>query len=310
MKITTLSIVIPVYNEAHNILPMRQALRDVWEKLSGYVPEIIFVDDGSVDLTWETIVRLAEEDKTVEGVRLARNFGKEAAIEAGLKKAKGEAVIIMDGDLQHPPELIPALVEKWKEGKDIVRAVHPRAPHTNPLKRVRSALFYSFFNSISDTKITPGSSDFCLLSKRVVQELSILSEKQKFHRALSEWVGFPSTSIEYVAHGRASGGSTYTTKKLLTLARNAIVSSSSFPMTLIFLVGCLLSLLGALLVGGLLAYKYFVDFEYIGGAVVLAAFVVFNNGLLLIAFGIMSLYQVATYREVQNRPNFIVQDIV
>ncbi|OGG92940.1 hypothetical protein A2609_01755 [Candidatus Kaiserbacteria bacterium RIFOXYD1_FULL_47_14] len=307
---STLSVVIPVYNEAHNIVPMREALQNVWKLIPEYTLEIVFVDDGSTDETWTHIMALAAEDKIVHGVRFARNFGKEAAIEAGLQKAMGEAIIIIDGDLQHPPELIPELVEKWEDGNDIVRAIHPNPPHRGLIKRTTSGLFYWFFNKISDIPLIPGSSDFCLISKRVADEFIHLPERQKFHRVLTGWIGFPSVSLSYEAKERSQGSSSYTFRSLFSLAKNAIISSSTLPMTVIFIFGCALALFGALLTTGLLAYKYFVDFEYIGGAAVLAAFVIFNNGLLFIAFGIMSLYQVATYREVQNRPSYVVRDTV
>lgn len=310
VKRSIISIVIPVYNEAHNVAPMREALQNVWISIQNYGLEIIFVDDGSTDDTWSKIYALSVTDPTVHGVRFSRNFGKEAAIEAGLKKATGVAVVIMDGDLQHPPELIPELIKKWEAGNDIVRAVHPTPPHRGLVKRATSSLFYWFFNKISDVPLIPGASDFCLISRRVADEFIRLPEKQKFHRVLTGWVGFPSTSLTYEAKERSSGYSAYTFRSLLTLAKNAIISSSTLPMTIIFVLGCLLALFGAILTIGLLAYKYFVDFEYIGGAVVLAAFVIFNNGLLLIAFGTMSLYQVATYREVQNRPSYVVHDTV
>lgn len=306
----TLSIVIPVYNEAHNIVPMRESLKSVWDSLPTYSPEIIFVDDGSMDETWVNITVLAATDQSVRGVRFARNFGKEAAIEAGLKKAQGDAIVVIDGDLQHPPELIPELVALWQAGNDIVRAVHPTPPHTGLIKRATSGLFYWMFNKVSDSSLIPGTSDFCLLSRSVVNEFNLLTEKQKFHRVLTSWIGFSSASLSYKAKERTSGNSTYTLRKLLTLAKNAFISSSTLPMTFIFVLGCFLMVFGALLTVGLLAYKYFVDFEYIGGAAVLAAFVIFNNGLLLIAFGIMSLYQIATYREVQNRPSYIVRDVL
>lgn len=308
--LSTISIIIPVHNEARNIVPMREALRNIWGLVPAYRPEIIFIDDGSDDETWANITTLTAIDTTVHGVRFARNFGKEAGIEAGLKKATGAAMIIIDGDLQQPPELIPELVKKWGDGNDIVRAVHPTPPHRSWFKRATSALFYWFFNKISDIPLIPGTSDFCLISKRVTDEFNQLSERQKFHRVLTEWIGFPSVSISYEARDRSQGSSAYTFRRLLSLAKNAIISSSTLPMTLIFILGCLLALFGTVLTFGLLAYKYFVDFEYIGGAAVLAAFVIFNNGLLLIAFGIMSLYQIATYREVQNRPSYVVREVV
>ena len=308
MKI--ISIVIPVYNEEHNIVPMRKALQNVCGSIPAYNSEIIFIDDGSRDETWTNITTLSVEDSTVHGVRFSRNFGKEAAIEAGLKKAEGAAIIIMDGDLQHPPELIPELVKKWEADNDIVRAIHPAPPHRSILKRATSVIFYWFFNKISNIQLVPGTSDFCLISRRVADEFNHLPEKQKFHRVLTGWVGFPSASLSYEAKERFQGASAYTFRSLFSLAKNAVISSSTLPMTIIFVLGCALVLFGAILTAGLLAYKYFVDYEFIGAASVLAAFVVFNNGLLFIALGVMSLYQVATYREVQNRPSYVVRDTV
>jgi polyisoprenyl-phosphate glycosyltransferase len=214
----------------------------------------------------------------------------------------------MDGDLQHPPELIPELIKKWEAGNDIVRAVHPTPPHRNLLRRATSGIFYWFFNKISDIPMMPGTSDFCLISKRVAEEFTNLPEKQKFHRMLTGWVGFPSTSVSYKANERSKGSSAYTFSSLFSLARNAIISSSTMPMTIIFILGCALAIFGMLVTFGLLAYKYFVDYEFIGAASVLAAFLVLNNGLLLIALGVVSLYVVATYREIQNRPSYIVRD--
>jgi len=307
---STLSIVVPVLNEERNIFPLYEAVIAVWQELPEYAREIIFVDDGSTDGTWNGISSLKRKDASVKGIRFARNFGKESAIEAGLRAASGDAVITIDGDLQHPPELIPKMVHAWKAGNDIVRGHHTTIARHGLGKRATSFLFYRLFNLISDTPIVRGSSDFCLFSRRVVDAFDALPEKQKFHRLLSEWVGFPSASISYEARERGSGRSAYTLTKLFPLARRAIVSSATKPMSAILIIGCILSVLGVVLTFGLLYYKYFVDYEYIGGAVVLAAFVVFNNGLLFIAFGVMSLYQIAIYREVQNRPSYIVRETV
>ena len=305
-----ISIVIPVFNEERNIAAMYRALSSVEERMPQYSFQIIFVDDGSADHTWEAVALLAGAHADVEGIRFTRNFGKEAALEAGFRAAEGDAVIALDGDLQHPPELIPELVAAWQEGNDIVGTRHRNKTHSNIFMRFSSFVFYRLLNYVSDTPIEPGSSDFCLVSRRVADQLNAFPEKQKFHRILTHWVGFRSVSIPYMAGERQGGASVYTPRKLFSLARRAIISSSTLPMTLIFLLGCALALFGGMLTGGLMLYKYFVDWEYIGGAALLAAFIIFNNGLLFIAFGIMSLYQAATYREVQNRPSYIIEERV
>ncbi len=305
---TRITVVIPVYNEGNNVMPVCLAISDVWNDLRQYDRQVIFVDDGSKDDTWSKIVSASKSDHSVKGIRFTRNFGKDAAIEAGLKESSGEAVIVMDGDLQHPPELILEFVKAWKAGNDIIRARNENPPHRSFLKRLSSSLFYRLLNISSETAIAPGSSDFCLMSRRVVNKLNSLTEKGRFYRVLAQWTGFRSISIPYKAKERVNGKSVYTFSKLFSLARAAIVSSSTMPMTVIFLFGCALVLLGTILTTGLLLYKYLIDWEFIGGAVVLAAFVIFNNGILLLAFGIMSLYQIAVYQEVRNRPNFIIQE--
>ena len=180
--------------------------------------------------------------------------------------------------------------------------------HPGLLKRLFSNLFYKFFNLVSDVAIEPGSSDFCLLSRQAVDALNALPEKQKFYRGLTHWAGFQSTTIFYNAVKRTKGKSAYSFRKLFALARTAIISSSTLPMTIIIMLGGFLVFFGAVVTLGLLLYKYFVSWEFIGAASVLGAFIVLNNGLLFVAFGIMSLYQVAIYKEVQNRPSYIIQE--
>lgn len=300
----TISIIVPVYNEVANI-------DFLYRELSTTRPEdeIIFVDDGSWDGTWTKITNIAKDNKLVRGISFTRNFGKEAAIAAGLKVATGEAVIIMDGDGQHPISFIPTLVKEWETGQMIVQARPNQVIHRSWFKRLTSWAFYCLLNLLSDNKLEPRASDFSLLSRTVVNLLNQLPEKQRFHRGLIPWLGLPTQTISYSVEPRHSGQSVYTTKKLLGLARSAIVSSSTMPMTIIFLLGLVLVFLGIVLTGGLLLYKYFVDFEYIGGASILVSFIILNNGILLLALGVISLYQAAIYQGIQNRPSYIVREL-
>ena len=305
-----ISVLIPVFNERQNVPLMHEALVGIWKNLPEYAREIIFIDDGSTDETWQKITAVSEKDNTVKGIRFTRNFGKEAAIEAGLKKASGEAVIVMDGDLQHPTELIPEMIKAWKSENDIVHAKRTATDKESFLKKKCSSLFYRLLNIVSDTSLQSGSSDFYLLSRKAIDKVNSLTEREKFHRVLIHWIGYRSTSIPYKARERINGTSSYTLNRLFLLARKAIISSSTLPMTIIFFFGCLLVVLGVVLTGGLLFYKYFIDWEYIGAAAVLASFIILNNGILMIVFGIMSFYQVAVYHEVQNRPSYIIEDVV
>jgi glycosyltransferase involved in cell wall biosynthesis len=309
MSKPVLTVLIPVFNESRNIEAVAEAVFRVWQGIQDYAPEIIFVDDGSRDATWLEISKaVSARPEAIRGIRFTRNFGKEAAIEAGLREATGEAIVMIDGDLQHPPELIPEFIATWKAGYEVVRAANENPPHKGAFKKLTSSLFYRFLNFVSDTPIEPGSSDFCLISRTVADKLNSLSEREKFHRILTKWTGYKTAVIPYTARDRHAGATVYTTRKLFALARIAVISSSTIPMTAIFVAGVALSAIGILLVLGLLIYKFFVDFEYIGGSIILGAFIILDNGLLLLALGVMSLYQMAMYRTIQNRPTYLVSE--
>ncbi|MCX6715657.1 MAG: glycosyltransferase family 2 protein [Candidatus Taylorbacteria bacterium] len=302
-----ISIIVPVHNEEKNIPLIKAELSDVLAALP-YSHEIIFVNDGSTDNSEQIIESLTKSDARIKSIEFSRNFGHQAAIEAGIKYSTGDAVIMMDGDFQHPPQIIPKLIEKWIGGYDVVNSKRIDNKDISFFKRITSTIFYKLLNSISDIKLESGSADFRLLDKKVIDELKLLTEKQKFYRGLVMWVGFRSTIVEYEVCKRLHGKSSYTFKKMLTLAREGLTSFSMLPMKFIFLIGILLLTAGTFSLSLMLFIKYFIDYDYFSGSAILAMFIVVNNGFVILLMGIISLYQITMFKEIQNRPNFIIKN--
>lgn len=306
-----ISIIIPVYNEEKNIVPIYDELQKVFQPLeTEFVFEIIFVNDGSRDHSWDEIGKLIKSDAKVRGISFSRNFGHQAAIEAGLRYSKGDAAIMMDGDLQHPPEIIPKLIKKWEKGSCIVNTKRLFTEKESFFKKTTSKMFYRFINKISDIHLEDGSADFRLLDRKAVEELTKLKEKDKFYRGLIEWLGFQVASVEYKAKERQNGKSSYTFKKMLNFARIGITSFSMLPMKIIIFIGSFLFLTGSLAFLIMLYYRYFVNSGLFSGSVILAAFIILNNGIIIILIGINSVYQMTMFKELKDRPNYIIEEIV
>jgi len=307
-----ISIIIPSYNEEKNIPVIYRAICDEWEKslADKYDFELIFVDDGSQDNSVKEIEKLVQKDERVRGIIFSRNFGHQAALEAGLKKSKGSAAVVMDGDMQHPPENIPELVQHWESGYSIVNTKRCDSKDISRFKKTTSKMFYKILNSIADINIDSGSADFRLVDRRVVDELNTLTEKDKFYRGLVDWIGFKTSVVEYNAQKRMHGQSSYNFGKMLSLAKTGIISFSMLPMKLILLVGSILFVVGSLLLLFMLYYRFFIDIHQFTGTAILATFIIANNGLILLAMGVMSIYQINMHKELQNRPNYIIDKII
>lgn len=299
-----ISVIIPSFNEGENVGAI---YKEITEFMNGYNYEIIYINDGSKDDSWEKITRLSEKDKRIKGVNFSRNFGHQAAIEAGLKRAKGDAVIMMDGDGQHPPDVIPKLIKKWEEGFEIVNTKRLETEKVSVLKKITSKMFYSLINVLSSTKIEEGSADFRLLDRIAVNEINKLTEKDKFYRGLVNWIGFKRTVVEYKARKRLNGESSYSLKKMIEFARIGITSFSMLPMKIIMMIGLLLFFLGGVLTSFMLFYRWFINPSMFSGTAILVSFIILNNGLLIIVLGIISVYQINMYKQLQNRPNYIVR---
>jgi len=305
-----ISVVIPIFNEECNIPALMSELKKVFLTLPKYRAEFVFVNDGSTDNSWLVIEKLAQESKTIKGISFSRNFGHQAAIEAGIKSAQGEAVIMMDGDLQHPPEVILELIKNWEKGFLIVNTKRISTQKESLFKRATSKFFYWFINKISDIHLDQGSADFRLLDRKAVSELVKFKEKDKFYRGLIKWLGFRVVFVEYQADERKNGKSSYTFRKMMSLAQVGITSFSMLPMKIIIFIGSLLFLGGTAVFSFMLYYKYFVYDGEFSGTAILASFIILNNGIIIILIGINSVYQMTMFKELKNRPNYIIEETV
>ena len=227
-----ISVVVPCYNESEVIGIFYRALRPVLESLADVDHEIVFVDDGSSDDTLAQLNTIAQGDPGVRVCSLSRNFGHQITLTAGLDFAEGDAVIMMDSDLQHPPSLIPALVARWREGADIVSAVRQRTEGESWFKGATSRGFYTLLNALSGTKVPPGAADFCLITARVRQALIDMPERHRFLRGMISWVGFRRVLVPYEAPPRAAGKTKYSLVKMVGLALDAVFSFSAEPLRL------------------------------------------------------------------------------
>ena len=297
--IPTLSVVVPAFNE-ELCLPL------FYEKVSAQLEameitwEILFVNDGSRDNTLEVAKALHAQDSRVKVVHFSRNFGNQVAISAGLDAATGEAVVVMDADLQQPPELLPVMVRLWREeGFQIVHAVRTSYNQkTSFVKRWASALFYKFLNLISDVRLIPGASEFRLLDRRVVDEVKQIHERSRFLRALFQWVGFRSTTIPFQANDRSAGNSSFSSLRLMRLALDGVVSFSTKPLRWIMYLGFFTAIGGFILHG---------QSNAPGWASLIVA-VIFLGGVQLVSLGVIGEYVGRIYTEVKARPLYIVQE--
>jgi polyisoprenyl-phosphate glycosyltransferase len=300
----TLSVVVPVYNEAANVRVLYGRLRRTLAVL-GESSEIIFVNDGSRDDTIAQLAALHRDDSSVKVIDLSRNFGKEAAVTAGIDFAAGEAVVVIDADLQDPPELIPELVAKWREGYDSVCAVRTRRDGESWLKRATAHSFYRVIGKISKTPIPQDTGDFRLMSRRAVEALKTLREQNRFMKGLFAWVGFPQTSVYYVRDPRYAGKTAWNYWKLWNFAVEGITSFSHFPLQLATLFG----LTAALLAFAHGSYVFILTVFYgnpVPGYPSLMVAILFLGGVQLICLGIIGEYLARTYSESKRRPLYFV----
>lgn len=299
------SIIIPVHNEKDNVSVMAKAIKRVFADLD-YRYNLIFVDDGSSDLTLHEIKKLAIQDKHIRYVSFSRNFGHQAAIKAGLDKADGDCVITLDGDMQHPPQLIPQLLEKWEEGYDMVYTVRKEDKKLPFTKRVTSNLFYRIINRLSDIKIEKGAADFRLMNRNVVDVLKNLQEFEPFFRGLVKWAGFKQVAIEYHPDQRKSGESKYTSKKMIKFALQGITSFSIRPLYAAIYIGFLCAAFSTLYIPYAI-YSYYFGYTISGWTSVIVI-IVFFGGLQLMILGIIGIYLGKLFMQNKHRPIYIVKE--
>lgn len=299
-----LCVVTPCYNEEEVIEKFYEALKPVLNSLRGLNHRIIFVDDGSRDATLAKLNALGARDPAVHVYALSRNFGHQIALTAGLDVARGDAVIMMDSDLQHPPGLIPDMVRQWREGNDVVSAVRQATERSGRFKESSSAVFYWLINFLSDTNIVRGAADFCLLSRPAHRALRRLPERHRFLRGMVSWVGFKRAFVFFDAPDRAAGRSKYTLFKMLQLAFNATFSFSVTPIRLATQLGLITILLSLLYLIFILTC-YFLGWNLAPGWASIIFLVTFLGGVQLAFVGILGEYIARIFEEVKRRPLYL-----
>lgn len=299
------SIVIPIYNEEENLPELQARLIAATAHLDQPF-EVILVDDGSKDRSYELMSRIHQQDPRFKIVRLSRNFGHQVAISAGMDSVSGDATLILDGDLQDPPELIASLVAKWKEGFEVVYAIRTKRKE-GLLKRFAYALFYRFLRKVSAIEIPLDSGDFCLMDKRVVNAVQSLPERMRFVRGLRSWVGFRQVGVPYERDHRFAGASKYTFRMLLGFAYDGIFSHTTAPLRVSVYIGFIIALFA--IMGGM-----FVIYEKLSHDIPIAGWsstivvITFLGGIGLFTLGIIGEYISRIYEEVKQRPLYIVRE--
>lgn len=295
-----LSIIIPVYNEAESIIPLYNEVNTICKK--DY--EIIFVDDGSTDNTIRSIQSIAAQNNQCKCISLSRNFGHQNALMAGMEYAKGDYIIMMDGDLQHPPAMIPAMLEKLEQGFDIVLTKRNKTVNTGWVKKVTASIFYSFINCISDTKIEEGVADFKAFNRKVLDSVLQFKERELFLRGIFSWIGYQSTTITFDAPGRQFGKTKYSFSKMLRLALKGTTSFSFKPLRIALLIGSIISL--AAFAFGIFALVAYYKGNTVPGWASLIIAIMFLGGTQLLAIGLMGEYIASLFTETKHRPLYLV----
>ncbi|MEV7194733.1 glycosyltransferase family 2 protein [Streptomyces sp. NPDC093510] len=289
-----ISIVVPCYNEAEVLLHTHERLSAAADKLDAGHTEIVYVDDGSADDTWKILLSLAQQDDRVRAIRLSRNFGHQAACLAGLRSAGGDAVVVIDADLQDPPELIPEMVGLWRDGWAVVSAKRRRRAGETAFKKASAYVFYRLLNALSDHPLALDTGDFRLLDRAVVRGLADLDDRNLFLRGAISWFGHPETSIEYDRDPRFAGESKYTLRKMLALSRRGMLAGSVAPLRVTSYAGV------SALVGGLALSSV----RRTPGPLTRSC----GFAIQALALGVLGEYLHAVLRQVQNRPDYIIEE--
>lgn len=303
------SVVVPVFNEARCLEALHDRLTAVLDSIGCHHREFVFVDDGSRDASFAVLSGLAQRDSNVRAIRFARNFGKEAAMAAGLRAATGDVVVLMDADLQHPPELIPEMIGRWERGAQMVTAVR-RSRDGDPLsRRLLSRGFYYFFRAMCEVNIPEGAGDFRLFDRRVVDAINSLSERNRFMKGITSWVGFRQEEVDFEVASRAAGVSSFNLLRLLRYAIDGLSSFSMVPLRVWSLVGFFLAvvsgLYGLYLIGEVMVFGVRTP-----GFPTIMVSMLFVSGVQLISLGAIGEYVGRIFTEVKQRPLYLIADEV
>jgi len=301
-----LSIVAPVYNEAGIVDELVRRLHGALGEVGSY--ELVIVDDSSTDETWGRLLALAATDPRLRLVRLSRNFGHQVALTAGMDAARGDAIVTLDGDLQDPPELIPTLVARWREGYDVVYAVRTEREGESFFKRGTAAGFYWLLRKVAHVEIPAQAGDFRLLSRRASRALAQMPERARFLRGMSSWIGYRQIGVPYRRDARHVGDTKYPTRKMVRFATDAITSFSSAPLRLVSSIG----LVFVVFCAGYLAYTVYVKAftnEAVQGWTTVVVLVLLLGGVQLVSLGIVGTYIARIFDESKRRPLYLVDEV-
>ncbi len=298
-----LTIVVPAFNEEQSVEPMWQRLSAALEGVvAGF--EVVFVDDGSGDGTWSAVERLAAVDPRVRGLRFARNFGHQSAVTAGIDHARGRAVVIIDADLQDPPEVIPEMVARWREGHDVVYGQRNEREGETWFKKATAALFYRMLRSITSVDIPVDTGDFRLMGPRAIEAFRALPERNRFIRGLVSWIGFRQTAVVYRRSRRHAGQTKYPLRKMLRFALDGITSFSFLPLRLATVLGFVVSVLAFVYIVVVIVLKA-VGVSWSGYTSLMAS-ILFLGGVQLLMIGLLGEYLARVFDEVKRRPLYLI----
>lgn len=301
-----ISIVIPVYNEEKVLEISYNKIRNILENIQKYDYEIIFINDGSKDNTLSILERISNENEKVKILSFSRNFGQEAALTAGLKYVSGDAIVIIDADLQDPPELITEMLSLWEQGNEVIYGKRKRRKGESAFKLLSAKMFYKTLNALSDVEIPKDTGDFRLVDRKVVDVINSMPEHNKFLRGLFSWVGFKQYAYEYKRDERAAGNSKYPFKKMWKLATDGIISFSTKPLKLVGGLGIMTIVLSiCILIYSLISFALKLNNLTPGWTSIMVAITLFS-GVQLLSIWIMSEYISRIYDETRKRPEYII----
>lgn len=305
-----ISIIVPVYNESENLVWHHKKMNTHLKKRD-IKHEFIYVDDGSADSSLDVLRSIAKDDSSVRYISFSRNFGKEPATAAGIAKAKGDAALIIDADGQHPIELLDTFLKKYREGYDVVAGVRASNVGEGAVKKYGSKLFYKLLKVISGKDGVPGSTDFRLIDRKVIDSFNSMTERNRVTRNLIDWLGYKRIEIPFDANERHAGKATYSVRKLFGLALNGIISHTTRPLKFIAALGGIISVVSIVTLIVMIADKYILNDPLglsITGTAILAVFISFAIGVVLICQGLLALYLESVYHETQNRPLYVIAE--
>lgn len=299
-----LSIVVPCYNEEESVTMF---LDDIQKTLVDFDYEVIFINDGSSDSTLEIIRNLVDSNPNVKYISFSRNFGKESAIYAGLINATGNLVCVMDADLQHPPNLLPEMIEAISEGYDVAAAKRVSKKGEPAVNKLGSRFFYKLFNAVSSLNLVEGATDFRVMTRQVSDAVLELSEYNRFSKGIFQWVGFETKWIEYENVKRVAGDSTWSIWQLFKYSIEAIVAFTTVPLSISIFLGAIISVL-AFIYLAFIVVKYLIYSDPVQGFATTMCTILLLGGIQLLSIGILGKYLEKTYKETKNRPIFIVKE--